>query len=219
MSVVGVVCARVPVRVEEAGTRRRRRTPEAAQREIVEAAEALLRERPFRELTVDEVMRRTGLSRPSFYVYFKDRHELILRVVGHLEHELLNVSNRWYDNIGGGAKVLREAQEGLVSVYAKHSAVLRALADAAADDRDVEAASGQLIERFIAVTGEHLEAETRAGHIQGLDARQTASAMVWMTERYLYHSFAPTRRASHQAITETLATIWARALYMAPGRR
>ena len=45
-----------------------------AEAEIVGAAEALLRERSFRELTVDEVMRRTDLSRPSFYVYFRDRH-------------------------------------------------------------------------------------------------------------------------------------------------
>jgi AcrR family transcriptional regulator len=37
-----------------------------AEREIIAAAEELLRERPFRDLTVDEVMRRTELSRPSF---------------------------------------------------------------------------------------------------------------------------------------------------------
>jgi len=65
----------------ETGGRRRRRTPEVAEAEIVGAAEALLRERSFRELTVDEVMRRTDLSRPSFYVYFRDRHHLMLKVV------------------------------------------------------------------------------------------------------------------------------------------
>ena len=54
--------------------RRRRRSPEVAEREIIAAAHGLLRERPFRELTVDEVMRRTELSRPSFYVHFRDRH-------------------------------------------------------------------------------------------------------------------------------------------------
>ena len=42
---------------------------EVAEREIVNAAEAMLREKPFRDLTVDDLMRRTGLSRPSFYVY------------------------------------------------------------------------------------------------------------------------------------------------------
>ena len=131
---------------------RRRRTPEAAQREIVEAAEALLRERPFRELTVDQVMRRTGLSRPSFYVYFRDRHELVLRVVEHLQTDLLTVANRWYESIGGGPTVLREAMNGVVTVYGKHSAVARALADAAVDDPEVEAAYGALIQGFVDVT-------------------------------------------------------------------
>lgn len=197
----------------EAATRRRRRTPEAAQREIVEAAEALLRERPFRELTVDEVMRRTGLSRPSFYVYFKDRHELVLRVVGHLEEELLAVANRWYESVGGGPSVLREAVAGVVAVYGRHSAVLRALADAAADDRDVEAAYGALIDRFVTVTAEHIEQEMRAGQVEGIDAHESAKALVWMVERYLYHSFGSTRRVPPARIAEVLATLWSRALY------
>jgi AcrR family transcriptional regulator len=89
-----------------------------AEGEIVAAAEALLRERPFRELTVDEVMRRTDLSRPSFYVYFRDRHHLILRVVEHLGNELRTMSQRWYTGSGDGPAQAREAMEGFVEVYA-----------------------------------------------------------------------------------------------------
>src|SRR5436309_1374181 len=124
----------MPVREGEASSRRRRRTPEAAVREIIEAAEGLLRERPFRELTVDEVMRRTGLSRPSFYVYFRDRHELVLRLVQHIATELLAVANRWYEATGPGPEQLRDALEGVTSVWFQHGDVLRALADAAVED-------------------------------------------------------------------------------------
>src|SRR5215211_3945109 len=107
------------------GHRRRRRTPEVAEREIVAAAEELLRERPFRELTVDEVMRRTDLSRPSFYVYFRDRHHLVLRVVEHLGTELWTMSERWFAGEGDGPALTRDATEGLVSVFAEHGPVLR----------------------------------------------------------------------------------------------
>ena len=203
----------MPVRGGDAAARRRRRTPEAAQREIIEAAEALLRERPFRELTVDEVMRRTGLSRPSFYVYFKDRHELVLRVVQHLESELRQVANRWYESVGGGPAVLREALDGLVAVYGRHGPVVRALADAAVEDPDVEAAYNSLVDGFVTVTGEHIEAEIRAGHIAPLDPLETAKALVWMTERYLYHSFGAARRVPTGRVIETLASLWSRALY------
>ena len=73
-----------------------------AEREIIAAAEELLRERPFRDLTVDEVMRRTELSRPSFYVYFRDRHQLVLRVVERLGAEMLEMSARWFEGAGPG---------------------------------------------------------------------------------------------------------------------
>jgi AcrR family transcriptional regulator len=203
----------VPVREEGATARRRRRTPQAAQREIIEAAEGLLHERPFRELTVDEVMRRTGLSRPSFYVYFKDRHELVLKLVEHLEGELLAVANRWYASVGGGPEVLRQALDGVVAVYGAHGAVMRALADAAADDPDVELAYGALVQRFVDVTARHMETERRAGRVIELDASETAKALVWMTERYLYHAFGPIRRVAPARVIETLATVWTRTLY------
>ena len=95
--------------------RRRRRTPEVAEQEIIAAAEALLRERPFREMTVDEVMRRTDLSRPSFYVYFRDRHHLVLRVVEHIGGELFTMADRWFKGEGDGPELAREATEGIVA--------------------------------------------------------------------------------------------------------
>lgn len=171
------------------------------------AAEALLRERPFRELTVDEVMRRTGLSRPSFYVYFKDRHDLVLRLVGHLQAELLEVANKWYQSEAVGPAVLQEVVGQFVAVYGKHGAALRALADAAADDPEVEAVYGQLINSFIEVTAERIAQEDPG------DARETAKALVWMTERYLYHSSGPSGRVPPPAAGDTLALIWTRTVY------
>src|SRR3954470_10585398 len=124
------------------GRRRRRRTPEVAGRETIAAAEEMLRERPFRELTVDEVMRRTELSRPSFYVYFRDRHHLVLRVVEHLGTELWTMSDRWLQGTRPGHLRVRSPMEGAVAVFEPHGAVLRALADAATVDPDVESAYG-----------------------------------------------------------------------------
>ncbi len=197
----------------EAGGRRRRRTPEVAEAEIVAAAEALLRERPFRELTVDEVMRRTDLSRPSFYVYFRDRHHLILRVVEHLGNELRTMSQRWYTGSGDGPAQAREAMDGIVDVFAEHGPVLRALADAAADDPEVERVYGGLVQSFIDVTRKHIDAEIAAGRVAALDAGETARALVWMMERYLNLSLGRAQGTRRETVAETLTTIWTRVLY------
>ena len=193
--------------------RRRRRTPEVAEREIIAAAEALLRERPFRELTVDEVMRRTELSRPSFYVYFRDRHHLVLRVVEHLGSELFSMSDRWMSGTGEGPVIARAALEGIVDVFAEHGPVLRALADAAADDPGVEEAYGSLVQRFVDATARHIEKEMAAGRILPLDPGETAKALVWMMERYLNLSLGREPGTPRETATEALATIWTRVLY------
>ena len=203
----------MPVREGQAVGRRRRRTPEAAQREIIAAAEQLLRERPFRELTVDEVMRRTGLSRPSFYVYFKDRHDLVLRLVQHLASEMLVVANRWYEAAEPSPAMLREALEGSIEVYGEHSAVLRALADAAVDDPQVEEAHGQLVSGFVEITARHIEVQVAAGRMLPMHPTETAKAMIWMVERYLYHAFGPTNPVPPGRVLDTVHTIMVRTLY------
>jgi AcrR family transcriptional regulator len=193
--------------------RRRRRTPEVAEREIIAAAESLLRERPFRELTVDEVMRRTDLSRPSFYVYFTDRHQLVLKVVEHLGSELFTMSDRWLRGTGEGPEIARDALDGIVAVYVEHGPVMRALADAAADDRGVEQAYAALVQSFIDATARHIEEEIAAGRVLPLDAYETAKALVLMMERYLTVSLGREPMTPHQAVADTLATIWTRVLY------
>jgi AcrR family transcriptional regulator len=193
--------------------RRRRRSPEVAEREIVGAAEALLRERPFRRLTVDEVMRRTELSRPSFYVHFRDRHELVLRVVEHIGGELFAMSERWYSGDGDGPALVRDAVGGLVGVFAEHGPVLRALADAAVEDPRVEEAYLQLIQRFVDATARHIEEEIAAGRVLPLDPLQSATALVWMMERYLQLSLGRPSGTPRETVAETLSTIWSRVLY------
>ena len=187
---------------------RRRRTPEVAEHEIVVAAEALLRERPFRELTVDEVMRRTDLSRPSFYVYFRDRHHLVQRVVEHLGSELFAIADSWLAG-GVGRAEARTALEGIVAVYEEHGPVLRALADAAADDRDLEAAYESLVTRFIDATVPHVSGD-RAG---AAEPREVAAALVWMMERYLTQSLGREPRTPAPVVVEALACIWNGILY------
>ena len=160
-------------------------------------------------------MRRTDLSRPSFYVYFTDRHQLVLRVVEHLGSELFAMSDRWLSGSGEGADLARQALDGIVAVYVEHGPVMRALADAAADDPGVEQAYGALVQRFVDATARHIEEEIAAGRILPLDADETAKALVWMMERYLILSLGREPLTPAPAVAETLATIWTRVLYRA----
>src|SRR4051795_10518584 len=95
------------------GSKRRRRSPESAEREILAAAESFLRERPFHEMTVDEVMGRTTLSRPSFYVYFPDRNHLVIRLVDEVGAEVFAMAERWLTGSGDPRAEIRLALDGV----------------------------------------------------------------------------------------------------------
>jgi AcrR family transcriptional regulator len=194
-------------------TRRRRRTPAEAEREILDAAENFLRKRPLRELTIDEVMSETSLSRPAFYVYFRDRHELVLRLIERLAAELWEMSDRWLKGTGDPREDLRAAIDGVTAAYARHGPVLRAYADAAADDPAVEETYRGLVERFIDATAAHIRAETRTGVVKGLSARRTAAALVWMNERYLSTCLGSEPQVRAREVADTLYNVWLRTLY------
>jgi TetR/AcrR family transcriptional regulator, ethionamide resistance regulator len=192
---------------------RRRRTPESAEREILDAAESFLRERPFRDLTVDEVMARTTLSRPSFYVYFRDRHHLAVRLVEGIGEALFEMANRWLEGTGDPREDVRESLRGIATVYDEHGLVLHAIADAAGHDPEVERVYYGLIERFVTATTMRIEVDLAACRVAPLDAAPTAGALVWMSERYLLMTLGRLPKEPVDTVVDTLATIWVRTLY------
>jgi AcrR family transcriptional regulator len=202
------------VRVAHVPQRRRRRSPEAAVAEILQAAEEFLREQPFRELSVDEVMARTSLSRSSFYVYFRDRHDLLLRLIQEIGDALMQMADRWLTGTGDPRADARDALEGLSAVYAEHGIVMRAIADAARVDPQVEHFYEDLIDRFVVANTQHIADEIVAGRTPPMDAGETARALVWASEAYLVRTLGtvPPRQPREQVV-ETLTALWVRVLY------
>jgi AcrR family transcriptional regulator len=198
--------------------KRRRRSPESAEREILAAAESFLRKRPFHEMTVDEVMARTTLSRPSFYVYFRDRNQLVIRLVEDVGAEAFTMAERWLKGSGDPREEIRAALEGVAEVWSEHGLLLGAMSDAGTHDEEVDAAYQALLGRFIDATSEHIEDDIKAGLIEPLDPRETARALVLMTEGYLNATMGHEPQAPAETVVRTLWTLWVRALYRSPGR-
>ena len=192
---------------------RRRRSPASAEREILAAAEAFLRERPFRDLTVDEVMSRTTLSRPSFYVYFRDRHQLAVRLVEGIGGELFAMSDRWLQGSGDPLDDIRAALRGVAEVFERHGLVLHAIADAAGHDPEVEEVYYGLIRRFVTATEARIERDTKQGVVSGLEPLPTAGALVWMTERYMLQTLGRLPQEPYEDVADALWNVWVRTLY------
>jgi TetR/AcrR family transcriptional regulator, ethionamide resistance regulator len=202
--------------------RRRRRKPEEAERVILAAGRAFLEEHPFREMTVEGVMVRTGLSRPAFYAYFKDRYDLVTRLLEGVGGLLFALDWRWLSGTADGndvRKVLVDALRAGSETFVEYGSVLRAISDAAGYDARVEEVyRGGLIQRLVAAVAARISRDIEAGVTSDeLNPEQTARALVLMTERYLLDAFGrPERRPSRretEAILDTVEEVWVRTLY------
>ena len=181
-------------------------------------------ERPFREMTVEGVMARTGLSPPAFYAYFRDRYDLVTRMLEGIGGLLFAVDRRWLAAGDGGGR--EEAREVLVDTLrrgsetlVRHGPVLRAIADAASQDPRVEEVYRfGLIERLVGAVAARISRDVEAGvSPDELDPEETARALVLMTERYLLDAFGrPEGRPSRDktaAVVGVLEKVWVRTLY------
>ena len=201
---------------------RRRRRPEEAERAILASARAFLEERPFREMTVEGIMVRTGLSRPAFYAYFRDRYEVVTRLLEGIGGLLFALDWRWLSGGEGeeeASEVLVDALRAGSQTFVEYGPVMRAIADAAGYDARVEQVYRHgLIERLTRAVAARISRDVQAGVSPAdLDPDETARALVLMTERYLLDAFGhPERRPSGEEsvlVFRTLEGIWVRTLY------
>jgi AcrR family transcriptional regulator len=199
--------------VTEVRPPRRRRTPEEAEREILDAAERLVRELPPSELNVARIMEATTLSRNSFYVYFRDRYELIARLVQRLRGEA-DATMADFVAPESPPDIGRAALAAAGRLYAEHGELLRALAEAAAHDESAARAWAEFVERTHTAVTERVREEIRAGRIQGIDdPERTVRALVAMNRACFFQELVGRPDADVDALVDVLYTIWRRALW------
>lgn len=193
-----------------------RRKPEDGEREILDAAEKLLEEHDFRDLTVDRVMRETGMVRSAFYNYFENSSELVMRLLQRIEAEMMAVSEAWLGDSGGDMSAgIDEGLLGVARIYAEHGRVMRAIHEASYHDREVERFYRYgLIENFIIAVAARLRAEVAAGRAQLDDPEAIARALLLLNTNLFVDRLGTARRSDPpEAVAATLALIWRRTIY------
>jgi TetR/AcrR family transcriptional regulator, ethionamide resistance regulator len=192
---------------------RRRRSPEEARREILDAAERIVRERPPDELTVTRVMEGTTLTRNAFYAYFRDRYDLIARLVQRLRADA-DAGMAAYVAAGDDLTALgREALASAARLWAEHGELLRALSDAAAFDDDAARAWAEFAEPTYRAVMARVREDMREGHISGIDPEPTVRALVAMNRASFMQELVGKPDADIDRLVDALHAIWIRALY------
>jgi TetR/AcrR family transcriptional regulator, ethionamide resistance regulator len=170
---------------------------EEARERIMAAAEKLLLERPYREITVDQVMAEAGLSRTVFYRHFDGLPDVLLALLRTIEAELFAPM---LAPVSDPSDWLRELLAGAVETFARYGPFLRTLDHAAGQDAEIEAAYGAVVDRFVE--------QTAAAIGPGDRAYEIARALNLMNGHYLMETLGKDPGFDRELALETLLTIW-----------
>lgn len=183
---------------------------------IIEAATALVRERPYASLSVGEIMERAGIGRTLFYRHFDDLGDLMLSAGREAIEDLYEAQRALAEiRVEHGPTAVREALALSVAAYERHGPLLRAGTEAAASDELVAARQEGVRRRFdelVAGALRSIEAETGR---RFANPDETARALNLLSHSYLIDAFGHAPRISAQTAVQTLSEIWI-ALILAP---
>lgn len=147
---------------------------------MVSALEELLRGGlTYTELSVEQLAHAAGISRSTFYLYFRDKVDVLLRVSGSLRIRSHEIAEGWEPcGPGGGADGLTRTYEQIIGHYREHAALLSAIHEVAAYDPAVRDSWSAHQDRFVDNTVALLEEEQRAGRTSADIDPQLAARMI-----------------------------------------
>jgi AcrR family transcriptional regulator len=180
---------------------------------ILNAALDFIWSRPFREMTVNELMASTSVSRSAFYQYFNDLHGVMESLLMMLQEEIFNVDEPWIMGAGDPVNLLRETLSGLVDVCYERGPFLRAITDAAATDTRIEAAWVGFLSSFDDAGTAVIEADQKQGLIPTFDAYPVMFALNRLNAYTLIHAFGQHPRKPKEPVLEALERTWISTLY------
>jgi AcrR family transcriptional regulator len=185
-----------------ANRRRRNETRE----QILATARRELKTKPFRELTVDELMQGTGMSRTAFYRFFPDREAVLLDLL----EDVWGEASEARDTESSGLGVSAASIDALRVLLAENRSLLKAVADATASDEEVERSYRAFMRDYwIDDLTDRIKKAQERDLAQGLDPELAGEALGWMAERMV----TQTLDREPDEVLDTIIAIVAKCVY------
>ena len=163
---------------------RRAVRPSGDEREtaILATAERLLAERPLNAISVDDLARGAGISRPTFYFYFGSKDAVLLTLLDRVVTEAdAAMQAAFGEPAAGPREAWRRAITAYYETFRAHRGLTLAWAEARSTNSEVRQLWATVFEAWVQQNAAVIEAERGRGAAgPGLPARDLAVALTSM---------------------------------------
>jgi TetR/AcrR family transcriptional regulator, ethionamide resistance regulator len=187
----------------------------ATEEQILEAARELLREgESFGDLSIEQIASRAGISRPAFYDYYRDKRELLIRLIDESAAAVFQQADELVGGRPSGPAEIPFTIEAAMEWASGSPEIYRAGIEAAAYDEVVGRYwREELLDRFIEVIERRIRSQQAKEITLPVNPRATATSLVLMVMYTLYDHVSREKKVSDKKLVETLVTISVRAVY------
>lgn len=198
------------------GRRAARPSGDERQQAILDTAARLIEHRSFAEISVDDLAKGAGISRPTFYFYFASKEAVLLSLMD----PLIKRADTGFDNAMDTMptephEAIRRGIEIFFSSFGSHPATARAGAEAVNSSPEFRAIWAGLMQKWIGLTAALINAERQRGAAPDtLPALDLATSLNLMNEKMMMATLAGDRPSvDHDRVVDTLTHIWLTSIY------
>jgi len=183
---------------------------------ILATAQRLLSERPFADISVDDLAKGAGLSRPTFYFYFKSKDAVVLSllepVIARADAEFDGAVQRLPAD---PRRVWRNGIKAFYTAFASHRPLARAATEALATSSELRAVWSGFMQKWIDQTAAMITAERARGAApETIPAADLATSLNQMNERTMMAALSSeTPAVDKDRVVDTLTHIWVSSIY------
>jgi AcrR family transcriptional regulator len=197
---------------------RRSSRPSGDDREsaILLTAERLLAERPLTDISVDDLAKGAGISRPTFYFYFASKDAVLMTLLDRVVQEVESKIDTLRDSFPADpAQGWRVAIGTFFEAFGSHRWVARAGYAALAPGSEFREVWLTLMRKWIDRTAALITAERERGAApETIPADDLAVSLNLMNERAMLAALASEQPSvDYQRVVDTLTHIWLTSIY------
>ncbi|SKJ76906.1 HTH-type transcriptional regulator EthR [Mycobacteroides abscessus subsp. massiliense] len=216
---MSITLKNVQVDVTKPATRGRKTTrPSGDERiqAILATAEELLGQRPLADVSVDDLARGAGISRPTFYFYFSSKEAVLLTLAERIIEEAdANVASIDPAAMTSPAQYWRAVIKAYFDAFGSHRALTVALSSMQGTSPELDQRWSEVTENWVANTTVGIEAERARGAAPSVvPARDIAIALNLINQAMMRATFTGQQPAVDDGkVVDTLLHVWLNAIY------
>ncbi|MGV0792049.1 TetR/AcrR family transcriptional regulator [Mycolicibacterium sp. XJ1819] len=200
---------------------RRSTRPSGDEREqaILETAERLLEDRPLADISVDDLARGAGISRPTFYFYFPSKDAVLLALMERVMGEADAALQALMENPPADRNEFWRAGIGVFySTFRAHRGLAPSMAAARYTNAEARELWSAFMQRSIAHTTRVIQTLRERGELaDNMPAHELSTALNLLNEGVMTASFAGQKPAlPDDRVLDNLVHIWMAAVYGQP---